>query len=134
LGEFIVFTIYGTLTPGQEIPLIYAIAVGLATAIIIGLPVAKYTSKPIPPKKAARVGRVRHKPQILDQAKYILALILIIQAVSLALGVNSHLQGLYSLAAIYFGISIMALGWVIFIAKVITLDIPYITRQKEVKI
>ncbi|MCC6028701.1 MAG: cytochrome b N-terminal domain-containing protein [Candidatus Korarchaeum sp.] len=134
LGEFIVFTIYGILTPGQEIPLIYAIAIGLATAIAIGLPVAKCTSKPVPPKKAPRVRRVRHRPQILSQAKYILLLILIVQVASLALGVNSHIQELYSLAAIYFGISIMAFGWIIFIAKVITLDIPYITRQAEVKV
>ncbi len=134
LGEFVVFTIYGILTPGQEIPLIYAIAVGSATAILIGLPVAKYTSKPVPPKKADRVRRVRHRPQILSQAKYILLIILIVQAISLALGVDSHFQELYSLAAIYFGISIMASGWIIFIAKVVTVDIPYITRQVEVKI
>ncbi|MEM3869746.1 MAG: cytochrome bc complex cytochrome b subunit [Candidatus Korarchaeum sp.] len=128
LGEFVVFTIYGILTPGQEIPLTHALTVALITAIAIGLPVARYTSKPVPPRSVKRVRRVKHTPLIIKQGSYILLAILIIQAIASVLGINAHLQGLYTFASLYFGISIIAFGWVIFIAKVITVDVPYITK------
>ncbi|MCS7103156.1 MAG: cytochrome b N-terminal domain-containing protein, partial [Candidatus Korarchaeum sp.] len=128
LGEFIVFTIYGILTPGQEIPLIYALVVALVTAIVIGLPIAKYTSKPVPPKNAVKVRRVKHTPLIIKQGSYILLALITIQAITLVLVINAHLQELYTLASLHLGISITAFGWVIFVAKVITVDVPYITR------
>lgn len=128
LAEFIVFTIYGILTPGQEIPLIHALAVALVTAIAIGLPVAKYTSKPVPPRNVARPRRVRHTPLMMRQGIYILLALLIIQAISSALGINAHFQESYTLASLYFGISVIAFGWVIFVAKVLTVDAPYVTR------
>ncbi len=128
LGEFIVFTIYGILTPGQEIPLIHALAVALVTAVAIGLPIAKYTSRPVPPRRAENVKRVRHRPMIIEQGSYILLILMIVQAAALALGINAHLQEIYTLASLYFGISIIAFGWVIFVAKVMMVDAPYITR------
>lgn len=128
LGEFVVFTIYGILTPGQEIPILNALLVALVTAIAIGLPVSKYTSKPAPIRRGKKMKRVRHMPLIINQGAYILLILLAIQLVSLILGLNAHFQEQYARASIYFGISTIAFGWMSFVAKVVTLDVPYITR------
>jgi len=131
LGEFIVFTIYGTLTPGQEIPLVHALLVALVTAVAIGLPVARYTSKPVPPRAAMKVRRVRHTPLIVHQGAYIILALLIIQMIALVLGIDAHLKESYTLASLHFGVSIIAFGWLIFVAKVMTVDLHYITRTVE---
>ncbi len=127
-GEFVVFTIYGMLTPGEQIPLINAIAVELIVAFVTGIPAARYTSKPVPPKKRQPIKRVRHRPLALEWAKYLFWVMVLIQAISLALGVQAHIEEMYNLAALYFGITIIAFGWAFFIGKILLFDAKYITK------
>ena len=128
VGEFIAFTIYGMLTPGEQIPLINALTVAFVVALITGIPAARYTSKPVPPVRRKPVKRVRHTPLVLEWGKYIFVLLLLVQLVTTVLGIQAHLQGTYNLAGFYFGLSIIAFGWAFFTAKVILLDAKYITR------
>lgn len=128
VGEFVAFTVYGMLTPGEQIPLINALAVAFVVALITGVPAAKYTSKPVPPVKRDPVKRVRHTPLVLEWGKYIFLILLAIQLITTALGIQAHLEEMYTLAGFYFGVSVIAFGWALFVAKVILLDVKYITK------
>lgn len=128
LGEFIAFTIYGVVTPGEQIPLINALAVAFVVALVTGIPAAKYTSKPAPPVKRKPVKRVRHVPLVLEWGKYLFLLLVIVQLIAVALGIQAHLGEEYNIAGFYFGISVIAFGWALFVAKVVSLDAKYITR------
>ncbi len=128
VGEFIVFTIYGMITPGQQIPLINALVVGAVVAIVTGIPAARYTSKPVPPNRRPPAKRVRHYPLALEWGRYIFLLMLVVEIISFALGVQAHLNHDYNLAGFYFGIFTIAFGWALFAAKVTTIDVKYITK------
>ncbi len=128
ISEFIVFFIYGTVTPGQQIPLINAIAVALVVALVSGALALKYTSKPRPPTEKPRVRRVRIYPQILKWLPYIFWVLVILQAVTLGYAVSYHLNEMYDMAAALFGLSIVLFGWAFFTAKVYLLDYKYITK------
>ncbi len=128
VGEFVVFTVYGMITPGEQIPLVNALAVAFVVALITGIPAARYTSKPVPPVRRTPMKRVRHTPLVLEWGKYIFLILLIIQLITTALGIQAHLDEMYTLAGFYFGISVIAFGWALFVAKVVLLDVKYITK------
>ena len=128
LSEFIVFFIYGTLTPGQQIPLLNAVALAIVVALVSGALALKYTSKSRPPQPKPKVKRVRFYPQLLKWLPHVFWILLILQAITLGYAVSYHLSEMYDMAAALFGVSIILFGWAFFVAKVYLLDAKYITR------
>jgi len=129
IGEYVLFFIYGTATPGQQIPLLNALGLGVAVALGMGALGVKLTAKPIPPKGervASEGGRSYAVEVFLRNFHWISALLLLI---ALALGgyaMTKHFDGLYHDAAFYLGASTICLGWAAFSAKVGLYDAEYL--------
>ncbi len=130
LGEYIMFFLYGQLTPGEQIPLLNALLLAIAVALIMGYIGIKLTSKPVPPKKTQKIqsnGSQSYAVRVLLKNIWWIAGLLLIFAIVLGgLGVMSHLSENYYEAATFFGSSIILMGWSMFAAKVGLVDAKYL--------
>lgn len=128
IGEYMLFFIYGQLTPGQEIPLINALVLSIAVALIMGFLGLRLTSKPIPPKRSSS-SHNNPSPVIIFLVKRCIALCMILLVIAIVLGGFAfmyHVAGNYIDASICLGFSIAIFGFSFFIAKVGLLDAKYL--------
>ncbi|MEM4451500.1 MAG: hypothetical protein QXF74_05865, partial [Nitrososphaerota archaeon] len=130
VGEYIVLFLYGQLTPGEQIPLLNALLLTIAVALVLGYVGVRLTSKPIPPKKIQK-QQSGNSPSyavrvILKNVWWIACLLLVFALVLGGFGIMSHLSENYYDAALLFGISIILMGWSLFTAKVGLVDAKYL--------
>ncbi|MEM2665545.1 MAG: hypothetical protein QXJ67_02805, partial [Nitrososphaerota archaeon] len=130
VGEYIVLFLYGQLTPGEQIPLLNALLLTIAVALVLGYVGVRLTSKPIPPKKIQK-QQSGNSPSyavrvILKNVWWIACLLLVFALVLGGFGIMSHLSENYYDATLLFGISIILMGWSLFTAKVDLVDAKYL--------
>lgn len=130
LGEYVAFFLYGQLTPGEQIPLLNALVLAVAVALVMGYVGIKLTSKPVPPKKVQK-QQSNSAPSyavrvLLKNIWWIAGLLLISALLLCGLGMMNHLSENYYDAAALFGISIILLGWSLFTTKVGLVDAKYL--------
>ncbi|MEM1991321.1 MAG: cytochrome b N-terminal domain-containing protein [Nitrososphaerota archaeon] len=130
VGEYIVLFLYGQLTPGEQIPLLNALLLTIAVALVLGYVGVRLTSKPIPPKKIQK-QQSGNSPSyavrvILKNVWWIACLLLVFALVLGGFGIMSHLSENYYDATLLFGISIILMGWSLFTAKVGLVDAKYL--------
>jgi hypothetical protein len=123
--------LYGQLTPGEQIPLLNALLLAIAVALVMGYVGFRLTSKPVPPKKTQKQrsdGASSYAVRVLLRNVWWIAGLLLVSAFVLCgLGVLNHLSENYYDAAILFGSSIILMGWSLFVAKIGLVDAKYLT-------
>jgi cytochrome b6 len=131
VGEYIMLFLYGQLTPGEQIPLLNALLLAIAVALVMGYIGFRLTSKPVPPKKTQKQrsdGASSYAVSVLLRNVWWIAGLLLVSAFVLCgLGVLNHLSENYYDAAILFGSSIILMGWSLFVAKIGLVDAKYLT-------
>lgn len=130
VGEYVMLFLYGQLTPGEQIPLLNALLLAIAVAVVMGYVGIRLTSKPVPPKKTQKQksdNNPSHAVRILLKNVWWIAGLLLVSALVLGgLGMMNHLSENYYDAAILFGSSIILMGWSLFAAKVSLVDTKYL--------
>ncbi|PUA31265.1 MAG: hypothetical protein B9J98_07020 [Candidatus Terraquivivens tikiterensis] len=129
VGEYVMLFLYGQLTPGEQIPLINALLLAIAVAIVMGYVGVKLTSRPVPPRRQKRPSEGNPSYAVralLKNVWWIAGLLLALALVLGGLGAVSHLSGSYYDAAMLFGGSIILMGWALFAAKVGLVDAKYL--------